>query len=344
MVTQSINLNLVPSGIEPRINVSQYDTGLSSLVCYMYEDTDAYNIPDGYTVMISGRTSVGTAFTITAAEVSGNKVVFPIKAVMTSDAGIDECEVSIINGKSGDDSEILGSANFQIVVEQAPLTKETVTRSDWDSIQQLANDVIDAQSGIDADKAESAAAMAAAKAWAVGPSSEVSAGTDTNNSKYWSEESHKSAESVKTSEINAAASEKSAFDSKTAAAMSEVNAKISETNAKTSAANAMTSETNAKTSETNSKSSEKVAHDWAVGPKGDGSDDLSAMHWALEAANSAGAVHPFIGATESSQGSQGLVPAPSTGTSNRYLCSDGTWKIVDVLPLTDDEILAIVNS
>ena len=36
----------------------------------------------------------------------------------------------------------------------------------------------------------------------------------------------------------------------------------------------------------------------------------------------------FKGATSSAAGSVGLVPMPQTGATNRYLCGDGTWKIV----------------
>ena len=38
----------------------------------------------------------------------------------------------------------------------------------------------------------------------------------------------------------------------------------------------------------------------------------------------------FIGASEESGGIAGFVPSPIAGSSNRYLCSDGTWKEVDV--------------
>jgi hypothetical protein len=36
----------------------------------------------------------------------------------------------------------------------------------------------------------------------------------------------------------------------------------------------------------------------------------------------------FKGATSSAAGSVGLVPMPQTGATDRYLCGDGTWKIV----------------
>lgn len=38
----------------------------------------------------------------------------------------------------------------------------------------------------------------------------------------------------------------------------------------------------------------------------------------------------FTGATEDFDGSSGFVPFPEAGLNNRYLCSDGTWREVDV--------------
>lgn len=53
-------------------------------------------------------------------------------------------------------------------------------------------------------------------------------------------------------------------------------------------------------------------------------EDGSRLNATLE--NLSGEV--MIGASESSEGASGLVPAPSAGNSERYLCADGTWKEV----------------
>ena len=39
---------------------------------------------------------------------------------------------------------------------------------------------------------------------------------------------------------------------------------------------------------------------------------------------------PFTGATESTDGTDGLVPAPSTGDQDKYLSGDGTWKTISL--------------
>lgn len=89
---------------------------------------------------------------------------------------------------------------------------------------------------------------------------------DTDNAKYYYEQSKKNASNAKTSEINAATSESNSKISETNALTSENNAKdseekalVSEQNAKTSEQNAKTSEVNARLSETNAKTSESNA-------------------------------------------------------------------------------------
>lgn len=37
----------------------------------------------------------------------------------------------------------------------------------------------------------------------------------------------------------------------------------------------------------------------------------------------------FAGATSSAAGKTGLVPAPTAGEQNKFLCADGTWKKAD---------------
>lgn len=52
---------------------------------------------------------------------------------------------------------------------------------------------------------------------------------------------------------------------------------------------------------------------------------------------------PMIGATASASGVSGMVPVPSAGVSNRYLCSDGTWKIPYTLPAATASVLGGVK-
>lgn len=95
-----------------------------------------------------------------------------------------------------------------------------------------------------------------------------------------------------------------ALASQTAAASSASNAATSETNAAASASAAASSESNAATSESNAAAS------------------------AAEAARVAAT--DMTGATASTAGTHGLVPAPAAGDDTKFLGGDGTWKDVPV--------------
>lgn len=107
--------------------------------------------------------------------------------------------------------------------------------------------------------------------------------------------------------------------SKTAAASSASNAATSETNAAASAMEAASSESNAATSEANAAAS------------------------AAEAARVAAT--DMTGATASTAGTHGLVPAPAAGDDTKFLGGDGTWKDVpaELSGLTDVTLTSPVN-
>lgn len=105
--------------------------------------------------------------------------------------------------------------------------------------------------------------------------------------------------------------------SQTAAASSANNAATSETNAAASASAAASSESNAATSESNAAAS------------------------AAEAARLAAT--DMTGATASTAGAHGLVPAPAAGDDTKFLGGDGTWKDVpaELSRLTDVDLTSL---
>lgn len=113
------------------------------------------------------------------------------------------------------------------------------------------------------------------------------------------------------------------------AATSATNAKSSETNAKTSETKAKTSETNAKTSETNASASASAsassASASATSATNAHNSETAAANSAKQAAESAGVFQDFKGATASSDGLGGKVPAPLAGQQEKFLKADGTW-------------------
>lgn len=166
--------------------------------------------------------------------------------------------------------------------------------------------------------------------------------TYRNNSKYYANAASGSASTAVASDIAAAQSKEDAEawavgerDS-TPVTSGDVtyhnSSKYYAGEAANSASNASTSETNAGLSESAAAQSEEDAEAWAVGTRngvpvtsGDAAYHNNAKYWADEAS---GTVNDMTGATSSTAGVHGLVPAPAAGDNTKFLGGDGTWKDV----------------
>lgn len=196
-----------------------------------------------------------------------NKVVSDteIKAITTKGAVVASSDYAIllsdsltVDGLAQDVAETLRYYQSQETVIADAV--EFFKTFDFDSLQNLANQVkADSQSA-------GASATAAAASEGAAKTSETNAKASENKAKTSETNAKASETAAKTSETNAKASETAAKTSETnakssenKAKTSETNAKASETAAKTSETNAKASETAAKTSETNAKSSENKA-------------------------------------------------------------------------------------
>lgn len=162
--------------------------------------------------------------------------------------------------------------------------------------------------------ASGSATAAANSATAAAGSASAAATSETNAAN--------SATAAASSETNAAASETAASGSATAAANSA-------TAAAGSASAAASSETNAAASETAASGSAGDAEAWAEGtrngspvPSTDPAYQHNAKYWADQAG---GAMNDFQGATASTPGTHGLVPAPGAGDQDKVLKGNGTW-------------------
>ena len=290
MITQTTNLNLIPGGVLPRINVSQYDKGSRSLVFNLYNGSVLFSVPSNSSVAIQGTKPDRTAFSYSCTY-NGSTVTAPLELQMTVLAGEIMCEIVITKN-----NEVLGTGNFILSVEPASIPEdvdisETVLPTYMEAGRQN---------------------MLDAEAWAKGTKDGVAvSSTDPqyhNHAKYYAEKSSDyasnaatsattatnkasaaatSASNAATSANNAAASESNAASSASTAstkasaaaqsasttatkaseastsasnaATSESNAALSESNAATSESNAATSESNAATSESNAADSATAA-------------------------------------------------------------------------------------
>lgn len=119
MITQSINLNLIPGGVLPRFNVSQYDKGSRALQFNLFSGSLPFEVPDGSTVTIQGTKKDMTGFQYPCTY-QGSLVVSDLYDQMTVLAGEVTTELVITDTSLN----ILGTCNFIIDVEQAALSKD----------------------------------------------------------------------------------------------------------------------------------------------------------------------------------------------------------------------------
>jgi len=172
MITQTINLNLIPGSPLPRINVSQYDNGSRTLQFNLYNGVSPYEIPSGASVSIVGTKADNTGFEY-ACTFDGSLVSVDITDQMTVFAGEVQSELQIRQS-----DEVLGTANFIINVESAALSDDTqISETDIPIIQRIPEILEEAEEYADT-----------AHKWATfGADTETP--SSTNNAKYWAEQS-----------------------------------------------------------------------------------------------------------------------------------------------------------
>lgn len=152
MIAYELDLNLIPGGILPRLNVSQYDHG-QTITCVLWDGNTSYSMPSGTTVSVAGTKPDGTGFTYECT-LQNSQPVVTISEQMTAVAGDVMCELILL--KSG---KRQGTINFVMEVEPAALRSDVpISETDIPVLQQIPEYV--AQASADADRAEQAAATA----------------------------------------------------------------------------------------------------------------------------------------------------------------------------------------
>lgn len=258
MITQTLDLNLIPGRVLPMVNASQYDKDSRTLEFTIYNGDQSFDLT-GLTAYIQGLKPDGHGFNYSA-NISAGKITADVTEQMTAVSGRVMCEIIIMNG-----TDRIGTGNFILNVEAAAMPDgSNMSASEYAYIQELieeAQEVVDEAEGYVED----------AEAWARGTKngSAVPATDPTyqNNSKYYSEEA---------------------------------------------------------------KENEEDSEAWAVGtrngspvPATDPTYQNNAKYWSDQAA---GVVNDMTGATASTPGTHGLVPAPAAGNQGKYLRGDGTWQ------------------
>lgn len=220
MITQKINLNLIPNGVMPRVNVSQYDYGSRTLEITLYNGSSLFTIPTGANVVIQGTKKDNRGFQYSNLEFSGSVVTADITQQMTVFEDEVQVELVIITG-SGDNTQQLATANFILNVEPAALKSDiVVSETDIPAIQTLPEAMAEVEAAVELIET-ALPAIEGAEAWAVGTKDGVPVTSEDeqyhNNSKYY-------AEQASTSETNAGLSASAASGSATSASGSAEDA------------------------------------------------------------------------------------------------------------------------
>ena len=203
MYTQDVNLNVVPVGVRPVVHCSQYDNNLQAIKFALYKNNVAFSIPSGAAVLINGYKPDNTGFSYAATAISGNTATFTVTQQMTAVAGDVLCELRVRT-----ESQIIGTLNFVLRVEPAPLTDDTIlSETDIPLIEQAVDIAANLAEYIQATYDNAAAAKASAEAAAA---SATDAATDAASAASDAASVQELYDSIETAKANANAAAENA--------------------------------------------------------------------------------------------------------------------------------------
>ena len=113
-MAQSINLQIIPNGVLPKVYASQFDVG-REVQFNLFDGASAYTPPAGTAIRFEGKKSDGTGFSYACTNV-GNVVTVELTDQMTVFAEEIPCEIRM--ALNGDD---IGTLNVILCVEKSPI-------------------------------------------------------------------------------------------------------------------------------------------------------------------------------------------------------------------------------
>lgn len=119
MITQHINLNMIPDSEPAILRVDQYDTGTGRIVAHLYNGDVSYSPASGATVVIQGTKPDLHGFSYTAG-VSGNTVTANLTQQMTAVSGDTRAQI-VVTETSGR----TGTFVFILRVQESALQDDT---------------------------------------------------------------------------------------------------------------------------------------------------------------------------------------------------------------------------
>ncbi len=140
MIAQTRYLNLIPDTGPLNVHCSQYDAGIRTLVFGLYKGASLFQIPEGMTAKIRGAKPDGNVFEYSmTVDAEANTVSITITEQMSVIAGDVICEVVLFNGATDSAANVIGSANFTLIVEPSPIDMGEFSDSDIPAIETLIN-------------------------------------------------------------------------------------------------------------------------------------------------------------------------------------------------------------
>lgn len=201
MNAQTATLNLVPGGVPVVVRASQYDVGREFVFSFDDGITTGYLLPAGTTVEVSGGKPDNHGFAYGeddgVIEISVDRATVTVKTTqqMTCVPGNVICQIDLkLNG------DVIGTANFTIMVEKGGLNDETIISDTEIPVIIAGLEGATAEAEAAADRAEAASrdvtgwAMTS-KSYAVGDTG-TRQGEDADNAKYYKEQAQLQAQSV----------------------------------------------------------------------------------------------------------------------------------------------------
>lgn len=124
MRVQSINLNLIPTGVMPIVHLSQYDRDADGALLFnIFNGPAPFNLT-GCTATINGTKPDGNVYTYPCT-VHSNFLTSAVYDQMTTVQGTHEAEIRISDGDS-----VVGTLNFQMAIEKAGVSEIDVSHTD----------------------------------------------------------------------------------------------------------------------------------------------------------------------------------------------------------------------
>ena len=249
------------------INAKQYDKKSRFLLIACYNHGEPFSISSSeHSAYIRYKKSDDYGVFNFCEITNDGKVLVELTEQMLASEGICYAELVIVNRGNAkvdtetgeittiDNATILSTMTFCIDVSETVVESSEVESSyEYNGLN----------TALEKAEAEYTEVIQLAKSYAIGDAGGIRENENTDNAKYYYEQSLVNASNASQSEINAAKSEQNAKTSETNASKSESSAKTSAANAKTYMDkaeiymnNAKTSETNAANSESNAKTSE----------------------------------------------------------------------------------------